>query len=64
MDELTQLKSEAEAVMMGISNSFVLISHEFIKEDIWLIIVESTTTGNIYSFESEGSKFNNFKQMS
>jgi len=62
MNELELLKEQADIVMLGASQDFILIDHDFMEDDIWVITVESAATGNVYTFKSEGAEFYDFKE--
>jgi hypothetical protein len=60
--ELDRVKRQAEQIMMGMTNDFIMITHEHIEDDIWEVMCRSESTGKYYTFKSEGSEFYDFKE--
>jgi hypothetical protein len=62
MNELERVKKQAHKIMMGMTNDFILITHDHIEDDVWEAMCRSESTGKYYIFKSEGSDFYDFKE--
>lgn len=60
--ELEEVKKQAKKIMMGLTNDFIMITHEHIEDDVWEVMCHSESTGRYYTFKSEGSNFYDFKE--
>lgn len=62
MNELDKLKIQANIIMSGETNDFIILSHDYAENDIWNIMVRSELTGKYYTFKNCGSEFYDFNE--
>ena len=60
--EIQEIKKQAEQIIMGLTNDFILLTHDHVEDDVWEVMCRSESTGKYYTFKSEGSDFYDFKE--